>query len=90
MKAMVFHKEVLIPGSCFPCLEMTSFAPYLKAHQPSVRPIDELNAEIFQESLHTLLSDSSDRLTIDARCPFVSLNAFPCFPQNVTSVDAII
>jgi len=59
-------------------------------HRRPVRPIAQLDVQFFQEILRTSLFDLSESLTIDPRCAPVAPHSFPCLPQDVTPVDAVV
>src|SRR3989442_15112444 len=46
--------------------------------------------ELFHYSLHAVLFDRDERLSIHTRRPLVALDSLPRFPQDVTPVDAVV
>src|SRR5712691_2192008 len=55
----------------------------------SIRARSQLRAEDVEKGLDTQLLDSGQRHRIDARRAAVLLDPSPCFPQDVTPVDAV-
>ena len=56
----------------------------------SVPAFAQLGLELFEEARHTSPFHGRERLSIDARRAAVRFDPPPCFPQDVTPVDAVI
>ena len=55
----------------------------------SIGARSQSRAEVVKKRLRAALLDISQRLCIDARCAAVRFHSPPCFPQDVTPVDAV-